>query len=156
VVALLVAAATAPPLLLLFFLLLGSWSKPSWPGPDTLLVGLPIIFMFGVSFGIVGSVVFLAPAFGLLDYFVKRLGRARRRWYVLAGAAAGAMHLALAYLSLHGPWLRGLGFWLGTWVAAGALEKEPIQICLAAPLAGAAAGLVYACIRFPLNDGPTE
>lgn len=123
-----------------------------------MLISLPFVFAFGVGFGLPGSATLLALAFACADAAAKRLRGPRRYLFVVAGVAAGAAHVALAYLSGDGPWAKGLGLWLGTWFAATMLKTRAMEVCLSALVAGAAAGAIYAFVRFPAkkeSKGPS-
>lgn len=110
------------------------------------LVGVAIIASAALAFGFLGSATLLGLTFSALALHKRHCGPLRMQHFIAAGMAAGVLHVALAWLSIHTAVPTGFGGILGTWFVRAALEKHRIGIAFAPPLAGAASGLIYACI----------
>lgn len=108
-----------------------------------LATGGVILLAGSLTFGFLGSAILLGISFRLLALLMEDRGPASLRHYVLAGALAGGVHVALAFWSTQG-WPKGPGALLGTWLLRGALEDGFAALALAPPVAGAVAGFVYA------------
>jgi uncharacterized RDD family membrane protein YckC len=155
VMAFIVAAASAP-LVTLAIVIALLWLKPHGMAPSHSHVGSGLEFaaftvaffgMTAILFGFPGSAALLGLSFHVLRVATKGSRRLRTCHFVLAGVAAGVMHVALAYLSLHGVAPRGSGFLLGTWLVRTALQQNGVQAIIAPTIAGAVAGRIYAGMR---------
>jgi hypothetical protein len=140
------AALAAPPLTTFIFFLVGALE---WAGSGILVLALPLSILFGFS----GALLFLAPALFAADHLSPR-----RSTYVIAGAAAGAAHSAVAGLSAlaaAGSQFSALE-WLGGFMLAYFAMSETTGILPLFPSAiigGAGAGWVYGrIVGDALND----
>jgi hypothetical protein len=164
-----VAAAAAPVITLivaLAFSLAASCCGPTTLSTNLLevvgrvLLGVVIIASAALAFGFLGSAALLGLTFSALALHKRHRGSLTMQHFVVAGMAAGVLHVALAWLSIGtaGPTIgtaghtigtagpTGFGGILGTWFVRAALEKHSMGIAFVPPLAGAASGLIYACI----------
>lgn len=144
VAGLIAAALTAPPLTTFIFLVVGT---PDWAGAGFLLLALPLSLVLGVF----GALLFLAPAMLAAETMF-----GSRAAYLVAGAAAGAVHSGAGGLSA----LAGAPFsaveWVGGFLLASLAASEPMAfpwLLVSAMLGGSAAGWVYGgIVRYALED----
>lgn len=119
------------------------------------LSGLIATMGLALILGFVGSMITLAGPMSLAAWYERRDGAKRWR-YVVAGASAGALHVALASPDLPVAGDRGLSALLGTWFIRMLLSSNHNLAACSPVVAGAAAGWVYGAMTIDRPRTPSS